>query len=365
MSTKCKYEELGGFTEGLASVRRNKKLGYINTSGEEVIKCQFTECRNFHNGVAQVAVEDKWGLIDKFGNFLIPRIYNMVSYYSEGSSVCENRRGMWSYIDPNGKMVIANLFSEARPFERGVAIVKIDNRYGAIDKLGNTVIPVEFDSIDTFGRGNDCNITVACKNGKYGVIDRLGNTVIDFKYDYLRSCFNGLITVGFRKSHFQSKFGVITYTEETILPCIYDNIYCGEEVIAINLGECMGYKYYHTGKWGWTDLQGNIVVEPKYGNDGLLIFSEGLAEVVWQSKVGFVDISDKIIIPFQYDDTYGFYNGIAHVMKNNKVGYINKEGDVVVPLIYDFVSLFDEGYSVAKLNGESFYIDQTGKRVLF
>ena len=365
MSTKCKYEELGGFTEGLASVRQNKKLGYINTSGEEVIKCQFTECRNFHNGVAQVAVEGKWGLIDKLGNFLIPPVFNMVSYYSEGSIVCENSQGMWSYMGLNGEMAIDNLFSEARPFESGIAIVKIDNRYGAIDKLGNTVIPFEFDHIDTFGRGNDSNVTGACKNGKYGVIDRSGNTIIDFEYDYLHSCFNGLITVGFRKNLSQRKLGVITYTGETIIPCIYDNIDCGEEVIAINIGEKVGYKYYHWGKWGWADLQGNVVVEPKYGDDNELFFSEGLANVAWRRKFGFVDTSDKIVIPFKYDHAYNFYNGIAYVMKNCKFGYINKEGDVVIPLIYDFLSLFGEGYSVAKLNGKSFYIDQTGKRVLF
>lgn len=76
-----------------------------------------------------------------------------------------------------------------------------------------------------------------------------------------------------------------------------------------------------SGKWGFKDEKGTIVIEPKY--DDIASFSEGLVAVnigkqgLFGSggKWGFIDEAGKRVIDFLYDEVsnYGFNEGIAFV----------------------------------------------------
>ena len=63
----CKYDDAGYFNEGLASVRRNGKEGFINESGIEVIPCKYDEVAPFDEGLARVKLNGKWGTVNKSG----------------------------------------------------------------------------------------------------------------------------------------------------------------------------------------------------------------------------------------------------------------------------------------------------------
>lgn len=74
-------------------------------------------------------------------------------------------------------------------------------------------------------------------------------------------------------------------------------------------------------------------------------FSEGLAGVEFGGKVGFIDKSNRFIIPPQYEPVNslkGFNHGLAVVKKGGKFGFINKLGDFVIPPIFDYADNFDE-----------------------
>ena len=62
------------FQDGLAVVQDfNKRLGFINKSGELVIPCRWKKVNYFHNGLAKVSdsktffFKDKWVYIDRQG----------------------------------------------------------------------------------------------------------------------------------------------------------------------------------------------------------------------------------------------------------------------------------------------------------
>ena len=60
-------------------------------------------------------------------------------------------------------------------------------------------------------------------------------------------------------------------------------------------------------------------------------FSEGLAVVVNENgKYGYVDTTDKIVIPFKYKRAENFINGKAKVLENNKEYFINKKGKKII-----------------------------------
>lgn len=93
------------------------------------------------------------------------------------------------------------------------------------------------------------------------------------------------------------------------------------------------------GKYGYSDLNGNIKVKPIYYFADK--FSEGLAVVGIEDdfgkvKYGFIDTSGKIVIPFKYKSKPGrFYNNRATITVQDEenislyhTGYVNKLGEI-------------------------------------
>ena len=66
-------------------------------------------------------------------------MYDDICYqYNEG--LCDVKvENKWGYIDRTGKMVISPQFDDADSFEGGLAKVKIGDEFGYIDKTGKYV----------------------------------------------------------------------------------------------------------------------------------------------------------------------------------------------------------------------------------
>ena len=94
-----------------------------------------------------------------------------------------------------------------------------------------------------------------------------------------------------------------------------------------------------TGKIGFCDYQGNIVIEPKYESGDIgLYFQRGLCRVKifdeWTgiAKWGYIDKKGNLAIEAIYDEASDFINylgGIAYVRIGNTQGYIDTSGEMV------------------------------------
>ena len=74
-------------------------------------------------------------------------------------------------------------------------------------------------------------------------------------------------------------------------------------------------------------------------------------------------------VPFQYEKGYSFSEGLAKVQKNNKLGYVDKDGKEVIPCIYETEKLFtsygfSEGLTITAENGKYGYINNEGEKVI-
>lgn len=122
-----------------------------------------------------------------------------------------------------------------------------------------------------------------------------------------------------------------------------------------------------TGKWGYANLNAEIVVQPQY--DSARDFAEGLASVGLNGKSGFIDKTGKVVIPLQFSETFAFSEGLAAAKLNGKWRYIDKAGKLVFSFNYGVLGLIDppaftEGFVAAELNGKLGFIDKTGKVVI-
>jgi hypothetical protein len=185
-------------------------------------------------------------------------------------------------------------------------------------------------------------------NGKWGYIDKTGKEVIPLKYDHAGNFYEGLADV-----KLNDKWGYIDKTGKEVIPLKYDD--------AGNFDEGLAYVKMN-GKYGYIDKTGKEVTPFQY--DGVGPFFQGLAPVRLNGKWGCIDKTGKEVIPLKYDEALYFSEGLAYVKLNGKYGYIDKTGKEVIPLKYDDAGNFDEGLAMVKLNGKWGYIDKTDKEVI-
>lgn len=98
-------------------------------------------------------IQDKEFIIDTKGNKLpIPEGYTIAGY-SEGIILLE-RNGLYGYYSVEGKWITQPIYSYARPFIQGLAVLGAeDGTMGMIDKEGNIVLPFAFSYVSDVSTG--------------------------------------------------------------------------------------------------------------------------------------------------------------------------------------------------------------------
>jgi HSP20 family molecular chaperone IbpA len=165
-----RFDEVWGFaTNGLAAVKVGETWGFINEKGEEVIQPCFDEVRGFAaNGLtigsifsprfcahgfaakslAMVKVDKKWGFINEKGEEVIPpRFDDVLQCFNDGGLMVKIG-GKWGFINDTGEEVIPPRFDDMKPSEDGrLVAVKAGKKWGIINNTGEEVIPPCFADI--------------------------------------------------------------------------------------------------------------------------------------------------------------------------------------------------------------------------
>jgi hypothetical protein len=81
-----KYDYQGPYYEGLARVKMEKKWGFIDTTGNVVVKPKYNEVENFNDGMARVRSGTKWGLVGKDGNEIIKPTFDAIYEFINGKA---------------------------------------------------------------------------------------------------------------------------------------------------------------------------------------------------------------------------------------------------------------------------------------
>lgn len=277
-------------------------------------------------------------------------------------------------------------FEEAYPFLEDLACVKIDGKYGYINKAGEVVIPPTYDSYSYFFAG----ISIQTKNGLKGCIDTKGNVIIPFEYediqpsnmDYLSvqkggkfGCINKdneivvdfistqpVQVYDFEKKHLiavitneNKKEGFIDLVTNFKVDPIYDFVspWSNKENI---VGTCIGMNY------GFINLDTQVVTEPIYSQN--IYFSEGLAAASQNFKSGYIDCNGNYVIEPIYEDALPFFEGLAFVKIDGKYGCINTKGEIVIEPSFAYGSTFTGGVAQVVIDDITFepaYINTSGE----
>ncbi|MES2588851.1 MAG: WG repeat-containing protein [Bacteroidota bacterium] len=331
---KPKYDKVGRFSEGFASVQIGDKMSFINSLGKEIIPFgTYSYVGYFEKGICAVNVG---------GNLAE---FNQVEWGAQESS------GKWGFIDKTGKVVIPIKYDWVFGFKGDFAVYKLKNRWGFIDKKGEEVIPAKYDLIqsDIFDFSED-KLYMVRLNNKNSYLDRNGKEICPIIYDEL---------FGFKKENGLSKvridkhFGYINKKGETIIQVKYEEISNFSQVIVAKLNN----------KWGIIDSLEKIIIPFEFDNldrrsDDPILASKN-------NKWGCIDLKGNELIKFKYDLIRPFENGLAPVKLNEKWGFMDVNGNEIIPLIYDDTRMDyanDKKLKVTK-EGKTFYINKTGEEI--
>lgn len=350
------------FKEGFAAVQKQGKYGFIDRNGIEAISCIYEDYGEFHEGLANVKLHGKWGYIDKKNNTVVPFIYESTSDCHEGFSdfheglalVKKNNR--YGYIDNTGREVIPCIYESARPFSEGLACVVTNGKTGYIDISGNMIIPQLYDRGFSFHNGiavvRNTHKKFFIEIDREGGIDKYGNEVIPIVYDSVSNFGADNLAVVCKSD----KYGLIDKNGKLLIPCIYKDALRSDGLIPVK----------QNNKWGFINASGNVVIPFKF------FFANGFSDEMCRVEdkhylygyvlYGYVNKYGSEIIPCKYHDAAQFFcDGFASVKMDNQWGIVNNKGKLIVPCIYDWCGAFQDGLAFVKKNGLSGCVDKEGR----
>ena len=294
------------FSEGVAKIVLHRgKEGYVDKSGQLLFTCDHGG--NFHDGLAFV-----------------------------------RSAGQEGYVDKTFRMVITSQWDEAEPFSEGLAKICFGERYGFIDTTGRVAVPCQWEAAYDFSEGMAWVMDV---NEQWGCIDMRGRLVIPCRYDEPNNFSEGLACAYDFPSH------EMFYLDKTGRKVF--NVEAGDELgdFSEGIAAVSGY--------GFIDRQGNLLFEDP--DVQYATFSEGVAAVCRNGHWGFIDHSNRTIIPFEWDEAHDFAEGLAAVKDaGGRYGFIDHSGRTVIPCFWNHARSFSEGLACVSLGNRSYFINKQG-----
>ncbi|MDP2387339.1 MAG: WG repeat-containing protein [Bacteroidota bacterium] len=129
-------------------------------------------------------------------------------------------------------------------------------------------------------------------------------------------------------------------------------VVCGQDLIPYHKGNLQGF----------CTTDKSLIVKPQY--EKVTLFKKGYALVIKNNKLGMIDEKGEELIPCLYTDLHPVSEGLL-MAKNEKLlyGYIDLNNKVVIPFQYEYASDFYRGIACVKMkNGNHYLIDKTGKK---
>lgn len=303
------------------------KWGYINEKGTFMLPPKYEMAHDFQeNGLAIVQLNNLTGIIDNNGYFIVKPSYETISPFSEGRAVAIDNNG-FKVLDESGKEITSKAYSFIGDYKEGRAVAANTTEngeylYGYLNRRGNEVIPVSYESASNFQAGK---ALVKSKEGSHALIDLTGKVLHSYSYPFVGDYGEGLLA--FRKSN--------------------------------------------DGKWGYMNESGTVIIEPKFTGTQPFVEEKAIVNVE-HNQYGVIDRKGKFIIKPQYaslinlgENRYAL--GKAQDPKRpylfQKYAIADSNGHIYTGFIYNGVSHYKDGIASAYDDEMTFFIDKRGQRL--
>jgi hypothetical protein len=369
--------------EGFFNLRTGKGTGLIFDVGD------FHETPLFEEGLEPVRRGVLYGYTDHVGQTRLPFAYEAAHQFRFGLAAVK-LNGKFGFIDKSGRFVIRPIFDIAGTFdENGLAIVSIDHAAGMIDRSGHVVVPLRYDAVGTFSNGG---VALVRANDLWGAVDRHGRVVVPIRFKYLEPFGKNNVTAATLDGDYlnptaMSHWGLVDRSGKFISAPIYQRIdefdhprSRGGPLAPPGLAAAYSINVDGEEITRYINRRGNVVLSLPPGLEGGQVDASGLVHVVDTSKSkmpttlgnsGLVDLRHLDRPPLWFDelgraDTFN----LMPVRLHGEWGYLDQTMRMAIPPRFASASSFGKdglaAVGIEASGGEPkvAFIDRTGKVVL-
>jgi hypothetical protein len=294
--------------------------------------------------------------------------------------------GKYGCIDKKGNLVIEPTWDYIFKSKSSKQIlVEKDSLYGYIDKNGNILIKPQFKEANLFSEG-----LAAVSNGeKYGFINTSGEIIIPYFYDETFMGFNN----GVSDVRLNDSCGYIDKNGKVVIPLIYETAYpfmseyaqvetfSGKSLLINKKGKTFNYNQVDKSKRLWRprnsypgsfttstgqgriNVKGDTIVPPIYKVTGNLINHMFIVQDK-KNKWGAVNEKGVLKVKCKFDEIWHFYEGVANFKLNNKWGFVSTNGQIIIKPTFEYASQFSNGLAYVELNGKAGFINKKGQFII-
>ncbi len=272
--------------------------------------------------------------------------------------------GKYGFIDRSGTIVIIPQFDAASRFADGLAAVRIGTKFGYVNTGGEVVIAPQFEAVEDFSEGR----AVFQAGGKFGYIDKNGLVKISAQFDAAEDFHNGRAIVKLccgsgwrglgRKAGYlgSDRYGFINLEGKLI---------GHREFLYVPLEgsfwRFLGARFARPAedhalvrttddRVSIMDSYGDVVIVDKAKVDeiGDFGFGDGLAAAATGGKWGYLDTSGRWAIAPRFEEADGFKDGLARVRVAGQFGLIDRKGNFVVRPLFERIWTVSEGFAITE-----------------
>ena len=331
----CTYDEIYSLkgTSNSIIIKKDNLLGVADCKGNIIIEPIFSNImavsKDYTAGYIVVNSENKYGLMDFNKTVILETKYQDIKQVAGTNMYVVKENDAYKIIDKSGNAVLENINGEVKEINGENIVIIKDGKYSIINKTGTETLNVKYDDL----KNAYDDYYIAKKDNKYGIIKTTGEEVLGFSYE-------GIIyrkDVGF----FEADTGtldsdIISREFKVVLKGIITDVNNENGYFRIRIND--EYQYY------------NLKFEEKKNTEVLV--NNTLFLVKQDGKYGYTNKNGNIVVDCKYDDAteqneYGF----AAVKLNGIWGAIDYEGNIVVEpkysltnnLVVDFINKWHLG----------------------
>jgi len=367
------YKYAKPFSEGVAVVSKtDNEWQVINKQGMPVTKTIFSKAPSIcKNGLIAVSIEGKWGYMNKTGKIVISPTYYDAIEFSEGLAAVWINDSTCTFINMTGKTIIPAFrnasYNNNAVFHYGFAKVSWKANDYFINRTGKKITEPSdkswrFLPYDTKAFVEEMLIVEDPKTKLRGAIDTMGNLIIPVKFSELRN-----FSDGWARFNNNKKWSYIDKKGNIVMNAAFPIAENFRDGFSAQAGDSKG-------SWKWYFINKNGFVVPGVEFDEIIDWNNDLALIKLSGRKGFANMkllaNDKNKQPV--NNVSVDENPKPPLLKmfrdkNSLYGFqdINNGLAVVVPAEYKFVGKVSEGLIAVTKDGDKWgYIDETGKQVI-
>lgn len=332
----------------------NGLWGLYHIKRRDILKAKYNIIQ-VSNGYISVQVNDKFDILDFTYSTLRQNFSDVPLEFSENRSPIK-RDGKYGYVNSNLDVVIFPQYDKVYPFERGIAKVCLNNKFGIIDNEGNSIVEIIYDDIDhhykyswLFKKTVYFDFIRVKNNGYWGLLDRSGKIIVNLNYKN--------ISINAQYGYYAADKAMISLEGKLLIP--YPDYGFSDKIDNECSAKLDPNEYMWVSPFFPKETGG---VKQNLYNQLSLIKS-------WNGKMGAINRVGDFVIPCEYTSLKACdleCSRIIIAQINNQYGCLNTDGVIILPFgthsisydnrVRDGKPLFVDGIQVCNFSSKGFYI---------